>query len=562
MTVEVPEVVAAVAKAGRVPASKLEELYRSVGGEDHAFAQRIVEMGLLQEAHVYRLLAESLGLEFENPDVTQLDAVVLAALPEDMVRRYSAIPLRVENDLLVVAMENPMDLLAIDAIQDEVGKALLPVMCPPETLRQGIERRMRSGRGIEALLANLDLDSMNQSAFASPQRLKEIAGDDAIVQLVDHLVEQAIARRVSDIHIEPEREQLRVRYRIDGRLETVQVLPKTLHAGIVSRVKILAVLDISERRKPQDGRFRIELSTGRPVEFRVSTLPAVHGEKAVLRVLDKSNVQLDLERQGLSARPAMELRAAASAPNGLVLVTGPTGSGKTTTLYGVLASLNHEDRNLITVEDPVEYELSGVTQVQVDVKAERTFAGTLRSILRQDPDVIMVGEIRDKETAEIAVHAALTGHMVLSTLHTNSALGTLTRLVDMGVPGYLLGPTIRAVVAQRLVRKLCGACAQPTEPTEHLLQEFGLVSMPAGANFMMPGGCSACRGRGFVGRVPVHEVLVWTPELASLLARGADETQLAEVAYEQGFVSMLRDGAAKAATGATTLEEVLAAVRV
>jgi general secretion pathway protein E len=556
-SVQFQGVVAAMAQFARVPPPSVQKIYDAVHGNEIEFLKRVVECGLAPEADAYDVGARAMGIDFENPDVVDLDLALLSLVPVEALRRYQVVPLRWVDDTMVAAMVNPMDLLAIDGFQEAVGAPVLPVLCTPRFLQEAIRFRERADKGIEGLLTRFDLEDVD-SAFANPQRLREIAGDDAIVQLVDYIVDQALRRRVSDIHVEVGLDLLRVRYRIDGRLETVQRLPKALHGAIVTRVKILANLDLAERRRPQDGRFRRETAPKRRVEFRVSTLPASHGEKVVLRVLDKASVSLDLRVQGFSPALADTVLHAASAANGIVLVTGPTGSGKTTTLYGVLSYLNTEDVNVITVEDPVEYELAGITQVQVDPKAERTFASTLRAMLRQDPDVIMVGEIRDRETAEIAVHAALTGHMVLSTLHTNSALGTLTRLIDMGMEPYLLAPTIRAIVAQRLVRKLCPSCKKSVDPPALWRTMAVAVDKPA---FKAPVGCPNCRHTGFQGRVPIHEVLSWNDHLASLLSRGCAEQQMAEAAREQGFEPLLADGARKAAAGSTTLEEVMSAAR-
>ncbi|MEZ5965429.1 MAG: GspE/PulE family protein [Planctomycetota bacterium] len=541
------------------PATTANRLLASLRGDEQAFVAHLVEHGLGDEGQVYRVYADSLGLDFEAPDVVDLDASVLQTVPVEAMRRYRAIPMRWDQGAMVTAMVNPLDLLSIDGFQEVLGAPVMPVLTTPRFLAETLRHREQMDQGIEGLLAKFELNAVDESALASPQRLREIAGDDAIVQLVDFLVDQALRRRASDIHIEPGRDHVRVRYRIDGDLETVQRLPKPMHSALLTRLKILANLDIAERRRPQDGRFRRE-SGERAVEFRVSSLPSMHGEKAVLRILDKGRISLDLHAQGFSPRLAEALLGAAGAANGMVLVTGPTGSGKTTTLYGVLAALNTEDRNVVTVEDPVEYELPGITQVQVDVKAERSFGSVLRAILRQDPDVIMVGEIRDRETAELAVHAALTGHMVLSTLHTNSALGATTRLIDVGVEPYLLAPTLRAIVAQRLVRKLCVHCAEPGTVPSELLAALEVPVSP-GATFRRAVGCRNCRRCGYAGRTPIHEVLTWTPELTSLLSRRADETALAEVARRNGFRTLAHDGVAKAAAGLTSVEEVAAAVR-
>ena len=560
MQAVVQSLIAAIVDAAGVPENSLERLWDETDGSERDFVARVAELGLMRESDVFRLYAESMGLPFENPDVLDLEPEILDLLPEDVVRRYRCLPVRYDDDTLVVAMEDPLDLLALDTIQEILNVPVMPCLCPPETLRGGIEYKLRAGRGLDGLLQGLDLSQMDDSAFSSPQKLKEIAGENAIVQLVDWIIDQALRRKASDIHIEPGKAWLRLRLRIDGRLETVQKLPKPLHSAIISRIKILSVLDISERRRPQDGRFAKELTVGGAVEFRVSTLPSVDGEKAVLRILDKRNIQLDLDKLGFAKRDAHLLRSAANRPNGLILVTGPTGSGKTTTLYGVLDFLNTEDRNLITVEDPVEYHLAGVTQVQVDRKADRTFATALRSMMRQDPDVVMVGEIRDHETAEIAIHAALTGHMVLSTLHTNSSIGTITRLRDMHIASYLLAPTVRAIVAQRLVRRLCDACAEPHELPQRAIDELELEHTEP-SNFRQPRGCRLCRDRGYVGRLPLHELLVWSGELADALMAEASENELLEIARSQGFRPMLADGANKARAGLTTIEEVLTAVR-
>ncbi|MCB9919312.1 MAG: type II/IV secretion system protein [Planctomycetes bacterium] len=552
-------VVAAIAEHASAPEAQIVRLLEESHGDERVLLQRITTLGLLSEVEAWRIWARALGLGFENPDVFDIEPAVLAILPEDVVRRHRCIAIRESEDGIVVAMEDPLDLIALDTIQEVLGGPAIPVVCPPETLRGGIEHRLHAGKGLEGLLASLDLANLENSAFATPQRLQEIAGEDAIVELVDHLITQALRRKASDVHVEPATNVTRVRVRVDGRLETAQRLPKPLHPAIVSRIKVLAEMDIAERRRPQDGRFRRDMRSGGQVEFRVSTLPGVQGEKVVLRILDRRNVDLTLDRLGLSAAHCATLRKKSQEPNGMILVTGPTGSGKTTTLYGLLSHLNSEDRNLLTVEDPVEYELAGTTQVQVSNKAQRGFATALRSILRQDPDVIMVGEIRDQETAEIAVHAALTGHMVLSTLHTNSAIGTVTRLIDMGIAQYLLAPSLRAIVAQRLVRRLCPECSVAADPSDAMLRALHCNLDPS--TFKAARGCRNCRERGFVGRIAIHEMLVWNDELARALSSSASEVGLCEIAHASGFEPMLHDGLQKASEGLTTLEEVASAVR-
>jgi type II secretory ATPase GspE/PulE/Tfp pilus assembly ATPase PilB-like protein len=557
----IPLVVELAASIGGIPSEKAQELWRTAGANDFDFVERLHVLGLIPESDAYRLLAKSLDLPFENPDALDLDPVVLSVLPKEAMAQFQALPLRWQDGHLVVGLHNPTDLHTIDALQELARAPVMPTVVTPTAIAAGLRQRDSKGEGIEALLARLDLDRLDESAMATPQKLREVAGDNAIVDLVNLLIDAALRRRASDIHIESGRTRCKVRMRVDGCLEATQMLPKPLHSALISRIKVLADLDIAERRKPQDGQFRRKTGSGRIVEFRVSTLPAVHGEKAVLRVLDRTNVKLDLTDQGMTKDQADRLRAAASSPNGLVLVTGPTGSGKTTTLYGLLHFLHQEDSNLITVEDPVEYELENVTQVQVDPKAGRTFATVLRSMLRQDPDVVMVGEIRDQETGEIAVHAALTGHMVLSTLHTNSAIGAVTRLVDMGVEPYLLAPTITAVVAQRLVRRLCPDCAKPAPVPTEILARFGMAQFAHGGNWRRADGCGSCRSRGFIGRVPIYEILFWNDDLARLLAKGANEEELLVAARAHGFRDLLVDGIEKAWAGLTTIQEAMTVVR-
>ncbi len=560
-TASLPAFVRSLAAAARVPPSVLGKAYEEAGGKELALVRRVVEMGLLPEKEAWRLYAEDIGLPFLDPDILDLDPGLVQKVPEDIVRRYRAVPIREEDGIYVVAMEDPLDLLALDALQEVLGAPAMPALVPPSTLDAAIDFRLRAGRGVEALLEELDLGKIDGTKLGDPKKLREVAGEDAIVRIVDCLIEQALRRKASDIHVEAAKDFTRIRFRIDGELETIHKLPKTLHSALISRIKILAVLDISERRRPQDGRFAFEVRGGELVEFRVSTLPSIHGEKAVLRVLDKRNLSLNLRKQGFQEDSAEALLQAASYSTGMILVTGPTGSGKTTTLYGVLNHLNSDKKNLITIEDPVEYQLDGITQVQVDARADRTFANALRSILRQDPDIVMVGEIRDRETAEIAVHAALTGHMVLSTLHTNSAIGTVTRLLDMGIEPYLIAPSLRAVVAQRLVPKLCAACAEESEPPAALLERFPGKPRTSELHFKEARGCPECRQKGFDGRLPLHEVLVWNADLAQALGRRVSERELLETARRGGFRTMLEDGLDKAALGFTTLEEVLAAVR-
>ncbi|MFN3242272.1 MAG: GspE/PulE family protein [Planctomycetota bacterium] len=533
----------------------LEAALKKGEGSEAATIEGLVSKGMISLERAYRIWAEMLGLSFHGLEEHTLDHRLRHRLPVDLALRHHAVVVAEDDGILSVALKNPFELLAIDEIQEVTGMPVEVVLSTPTAIAAALDRVQKGSSGIEGLIQRL-LKSEIDSANVDADKLRTLVGDDAVIQLVDHLIEEGMRARASDIHIEPQRDGLRVRIRVDGDLDTLYMLPAGLHRAVVARVKVSSGMDIGESRKPQDGRIGVSDK----VELRVSVLPSVLGEKAVMRVLDRSGITLDPAKLGMTQHNLDLFRRGFTAPNGIVLLTGPTGSGKTTTLYTAMAELNQPDTNLVTVEDPVEYELSGTTQVQVDVKAERTFASALRAILRQDPDICMVGEIRDAETASIAVQAALTGHLVLSTLHTNDALSTIHRLCDMGVAPYLLGPALRCVVGQRLVPRICGECAEPASPEPTVRQEFGL-GPDEGHGFRQGAGCQACRGRGKRGRVAIHEVLYVSPALASAISRAASEDDLQRLADEAGYVRMMQDGLDKAQQGLVTLEDVLAVAR-
>jgi type IV pilus assembly protein PilB len=549
--------VAALARSAGQSAATIEEVLRGVDGAEREQLAALCASGLLTEAEAYRAWADSLGMEFHALEERQLDPALLRRLPLDVAKRYGAVAVGLEDGLLDVVLQNPFDILAVDAIQEVTGHPVQVVMAPPSAIERALARLERSLSGIEGLIARIQKSEIDLSTVDDADKLRRVVGEDAVVQLVDYLLEEALRVGASDIHIEPQRRALRVRLRIDGCLETLHRLPPGLHRAVCSRLKVLGGLDIGESRKPQDGRFIVTEG----IETRVSTLPSVLGEKVVLRILDRKGVDLDAGSLGMVHANLRRFRDGYTAPNGLVLLTGPTGSGKTTTLYFAMKELNSEDCNLITVEDPVEYELPGATQVQMDAKAERTFAKALRSMLRQDPDVIMVGEIRDAETAAIAVQAALTGHMVLSTLHTNDAVAAVHRLLDMGVEPYLLGPALRCVVGQRLVPRICPECAVPAAPGAEVLAAFGLDPAQPPAGLRRGSGCKACRGKGRRGRLALHEVMPVTAALGRAIARRADEGELIAEATAAGYQPLIVDGLEKARAGLVTLEDVLAVAR-
>jgi type IV pilus assembly protein PilB len=518
--------------------------------------ERLVALGAFPVERGYKVWADMLGLPFHTLDERSLDHKLRHRIPVDLATRHGAIAVAEEDGVLSVALKNPFDLLAVDEIQEVTGLPVQTVLATPDSIAAALQRLQRGSHGIEGLIQRL-MKSEIDSQSVDADKLRRLVGDDAVVKLVDHLIEEGMRARASDIHVEPQRDGLRVRIRVDGDLDTLYVLPAGLQRAVVARIKVASNMDIGENRKPQDGRIAVS----EKVELRVSVLPSVLGEKAVMRVLDRSGITLDPAKLEMSHHNLTLFRRGFTSPNGIVLLTGPTGSGKTTTLYTAMAELNKADSNLVTVEDPVEYELAGTTQVQVDVKAERTFASTLRSILRQDPDVVMVGEIRDAETASIAVQAALTGHLVLSTVHTNDALATVHRLCDMGIASYLLGPALRCIVGQRLVARICPDCAEPVVPPASMLAEFGLEPKDRHTGYRKGRGCQSCRQRGKRGRVAIHEVLYVTPELGSAISRRAPDDELDRLAREGGYRRLMQDGLEKAQRGMVTLEDVLAVAR-
>jgi type IV pilus assembly protein PilB len=519
--------------------------------------EKLASLGMVTPERAYRIWAEQLGMPFHPLDERSLDPQQLHRLPLDIALRHHAIVVEESDGLLSVALKNPFDLLAVDEIQEVTGRPVQVVLATPRSIAATLERMQRGSSGIEGLIQRLLKSEIDMHSVSDADKLRRLVGDDAVVKLVDHLIAEAMRARASDIHVEPQRDGLRIRIRIDGDLDLLYMLPAGLHRAVVARIKVVSGMDIGESRKPQDGRIAVS----EKVELRVSVLPSVLGEKAVLRVLDRTAAVHDAKQLGMGEHNLGLFRRGYTAPNGIVLLTGPTGSGKTTTLYTAMAELNQPDCNLVSVEDPVEYELKGATQVQVDVKADRTFANSLRSILRQDPDVVMIGEIRDLETATIAIQAALTGHMVLSTLHTNSALAAVHRLCDMGIAPYLLGPALRCVVGQRLVPKVCPQCSQPAMPTAGVMAEFGIDPARPPKGLRKGAGCQTCRNRGRNGRIAIHEVMYVSPELGAAISRGAADAEVEQLATAAGFRRLLQDGLEKAKQGLVMLEDVLAVAR-
>ncbi len=516
--------------------------------------QALVKLGLVPERDLAQGWCSVLGLDLVTPDQYPAEPVLPERLLPRFLRAAHVVPLLTATGddgrgVLTLAMANPFDRFAAASIALATGLAVRIAVAVPIELEAALER----------LYPEEAAEAETSDAAASEddtERLKDMASEAPVVRLVSQLIGRAVESMASDIHIEPFEDRLRIRYRYDGDLQEAETHPARLAPAVISRLKILAKLDIAERRLPQDGRIRIAVR-GQEVVFRVATAPSLHGEVVVLRVLDRSAVSFDFAAQGHDIQVIERMRAALAAPNGIVLVTGPTGSGKTTTLYTALLSLNAIESKIITVEDPIEYQLPGISQMQVKPQIGLGFAALLRSIVRLDPDIIMVGEIRDLETAEIAARAALTGHRVLSTLHTNSAAAAITRLRDMGMEDYLLAAVLRGVQAQRLVRRLCEECKQPVAAPPNLGQRFGL---DAGTVFR-PCGCAACRNTGYRGRQAIAEFLTPSPEIERLLFTRADQAAIERAAIAGGMKTMLQTGMEAVARGETTVDEILRAVR-
>ncbi len=519
----------------------------------------LVEEGLVEESDLVRALAKHIGIEFVDLNAVTVDPAAAALIPETLARRYAALPIAFEGDALIVAMADPANVLAIDDIRALTGRDVLPRVAT----RSDVERAIGGVAGLEDSVSDLADFAGQDDIEAQDLASVEAATEDApVVKLVNMLISKAAADRASDIHIEPTERDLRVRYRIDGVLHEIMRTPRSIMNAVVSRLKIMADIDIAERRRPQDGRISLKVGR-RSIDLRVSTLPTIYGEKVVMRILDTSQALLQLEDLGFLPDTETRYAEAFSKPYGTILVTGPTGSGKSTTLYATLNVLNKPEVNIVTVEDPVEYRLSGISQVQVNRKAGLNFASALRSFLRQDPDIMLVGEIRDKETATIAIESALTGHLVLSTLHTNDAPSAVTRLTEMGVEPFLVGSAIDAVLGQRLARRLCKQCKEPYEPTLDALRDVGWPFEDLGEDIpelYRAKGCAACSNTGYRGRLAIHELMLVTEELERMTVERGSTEDLAKVAIAQGMRPLRQDGLIKVSTGQTSIEEILRVV--
>ena len=547
---------------GKLDAARLERARRLAQGEGERLDRVLTKLGLVTE----RDMAEALAAELDLPLVRAGDypdsPLLEGEASTNFLKSARVIPLVDHPDELVLAMADPLDSYALKAMQLIAGKVVSARVAVPAEIEAAIDRLY----GAESSTIGQIVEDIGQegreSAEEDIERLRDLASEAPVIRLVNLLISKAVEARASDIHIEPFENRLRVRYRVDGILAEVEAPPNRLGAAVISRIKIMATLNIAERRLPQDGRIKLAIR-GKEIDLRVSVVPTMHGESVVLRVLDRDAVVLDFAALGFDGGLLESYLDVLDRPYGILLVTGPTGSGKTTTLYTSLLRLNTPSRKILTVEDPIEYHLEGVNQIHVKPRIGLSFANVLRSILRQDPDVIMIGEIRDLETAQIAVQAALTGHVVLSTLHTNNAAGTVSRLLDMGVEDYLLTSTVNGIVAQRLVAKLCSHCRESYQALPELIDQMQLKRFADGGDFTLyrAAGCETCNGTGYYGRAALAEMLVMSDPIRRQLLRHAETNEIHRTAVAEGMEPMYESGVRLALAGVTTLEEVLRVTR-
>ena len=532
-----------------------EALVRA-GSDRQRLGEALVALGAATYEEVLKAVAAQQALPYLSPEELPSTPPVLKELSPQYLRQSVACPIAIEGTTVTVATADPTDPLLLDELQQTLPLTIRLCVAPAPAILEAIERAYGASTALQKIVEGMGAADRQGDPEDDVGHLRDMAFEAPVVRLVNLLLEGALAADASDIHIEPFEDSLRVRYRVDGLLYDQEAPPRRLQAALTSRIKIMAEMNIAERRLPQDGRIRVTAAGGRRVDIRVSTVPTIHGESIVMRLLDRSSVFLPFDRLGFAPAAARGFETLIHRPHGIVLVTGPTGSGKTTTLYAALDKINRPDLKIITVEDPVEYQLKGINQIPVRPKIGLSFASGLRHIVRQDPDVIMVGEIRDLETAEIAIQAALTGHLVFSTLHTNDAPGAVTRLQDMGCEPYLVSSVLSGVLAQRLVRRVCQACRAPDHPDPATLLALGVTDV-AGVELFHGKGCDDCRGTGYRGRTGIYELFRITEEARSLVVRKAPAGEIRRLAVAQGMVTLREDAWAKACAGLTTVEEIL-----
>ena len=549
-------------REGLITADQLKKALQEQKSSGMRLGYTLVKLGMIEETEVTKMLARQYRMPAVDLSRFEVDPKILKLLPPDIAVKHTVLPLKREGRTLTVAIADPNNVTAIEDIKFITRCDVFPVIAGEYTLRNAIDRHyQQSDAQLQELLKGVEGESEDLEVVEEQEeqevKATDLADDAPVVKLINGLLTDAVKRGASDIHIEPFEHEMRVRYRVDGALQEVMKPPVKMRAALTSRVKIMAQLNIAERRVPQDGRIKLKMGT-RVIDFRVSTLPVLFGEKIVLRILDKGNLTLDLTKFGFEPAAEKDLMRAILNPYGMVLVTGPTGSGKTTTLYSALSRINTIEVNIMTAEDPVEYNLMGINQVLVRNEVGMTFAAALKAFLRQDPNIIMVGEIRDLETGSIAIKAALTGHLVLSTLHTNDAPSTITRMIDMGIEPFNVASAVNLIVAQRLVRRICSGCKQEHKYSPEELDSMGISRDEASQTTYFKGaGCDTCNGTGYKGRQGLYEVMSMTSGLRRGILKGASVEELQQLAVKEGMLTLRMDGMLKVKRGITTLEEIV-----
>jgi type IV pilus assembly protein PilB len=548
-------------KRGLITLAQLEKALEIEADDGGALSTALIKLGHFTDADLTALLQKEYRLPLVDPAAMEIPAEVIRLIPATLVRRHHLLPISLTGSTLTLSMSDPSNLVAINEVKFLTGYDVKVAVAATSSVSAAIAQYYDEGADYSDVLAqveNEDVELVREEEDVDVKELERATEDAPVVRLVNAILTSAIKRRASDIHLEPYEKMFRVRFRVDGVLEEIMKPPLKLKNAITSRIKVMAALDIAERRLPQDGRIKLKFGLGQDMDFRVSVLPTIFGEKIVLRLLDKSNLQLDMTKLGFEEIQLKDFKESIYKPYGMVLVTGPTGSGKTTTLYSALSELNKIASNISTAEDPVEFNLVGINQVQINEDIGLNFANALRSFLRQDPDIIMVGEVRDFETAEIAIKAALTGHLVLSTLHTNDAPSTINRLLNMGVEPFLVASSVNLVLAQRLARLICSGCREPVEIPPQALVELGIAREEVGTFQCFHGtGCPQCGGSGYRGRIALYEVMPVSEEIRELILNGASATEIKRIAASLSMKSLRQSGLGKLKTGQTTIEEVL-----
>ncbi len=551
--------------AGLITDQQLKEALRRQRQTKEPLGNILARQGMVSEGDICRVLHKQLGLPVVELETIAIDEQVIGLVREDLAKKYTAIPIDLENrNTIRVALADPLNAQALEDIKFQSGYFVRPVLAPPSEIVEAIAKYYHIDASVVEILENIiKNDSIQEireivatDGEENLDELMKISAGPPIVRLANWVITRAVEMRASDIHVEPQEKWVGVRCRVDGLLQDLERLPKWTQGALISRIKILSTLDIAEKRLPQDGSFRVEID-GRRIDLRVSTLPTAHGEKIVIRIVDQERSALHLDSLGLSEPALTRIRAYGQRPQGIVAVTGPTGSGKSTLLYSLLQHIHSVTKNILTVEDPIEYQIAGINQVQVDEKSKKTFAAILRAMLRQDPDVMMIGEIRDLETAQIAFRASITGHLVLSTVHTNDAASAVTRLVDLGLQPYMVASSLISVVSMRLVRMLCPKCRDQYAPSGDELRVLGLTPREAqGVGLFRPVGCEHCNQTGYRGRTGIFEILELDDPLRRLIAAGAAESMVRAAAVESGMTPIGEDGLMKVMAGETSLEEL------